>query len=127
MSLDGKVAWVTGGGSGIGLAGAVELARAGARVVISGREAPKLDAAIKDAERRGAPAGSISAEPLDVSDKVAVRRVADRIQAELKRVDILVNSAGVNFPKRFWTCRRPVFPPDRAPTFLPARLVAPVA
>ena len=103
MRLNGKVAWVTGGGSGIGLAGAVELAKAGARVVISGREAPKLIEAIKDAEKRGAPAGSISAEPLDVADRVAVARVAAKIQAELKRVDILVNSAGVNFPKRYWT------------------------
>ena len=103
MSLDGKVAWVTGGGSGIGLAGAVELAKDGARVVISGREAPKLAEAVKEAERRGAPRGSITAEPLDVSDKAAVKRVADKIQSELKRVDILVNSAGVNFPRRFWT------------------------
>ena len=103
MMLKGKVAWVTGGGSGIGLAGAVELAKAGARVVISGREVPKLAEAIKDAEKRGAPAGSISAEPLDVADRTAVTRVADKIQSELKRVDILVNSAGVNFPKRFWT------------------------
>ena len=38
-SLKGKVAWITGGGSGIGLAGALELARAGAHVVISGRTA----------------------------------------------------------------------------------------
>ena len=42
MSLQGKVAWITGGGSGIGLAGAVELARAGAKVVISGRSAATL-------------------------------------------------------------------------------------
>lgn len=103
MILKGKVAWVTGGGSGIGLAGAVELAKAGARVVISGREAPKLAAAIQDAQRRGAPAGSISAEPLDVADRTAVARVAVKIQSELQRVDILVNSAGVNFPKRYWT------------------------
>jgi len=102
MMLKGKVAWITGGGSGIGLAGAVELAQAGARVVISGREAPKLAAAIADAERRGAPAGSITAIPLDVSDNNAVKQVAAQIQDELKRVDILVNSAGVNFPKRFW-------------------------
>ena len=102
MSLAGKVAWVTGGGSGIGLAGAVELAKDGARVVISGREAAKLGDAVKDAERRGAQKGSVSAEPLDVSDKAAVERVANKIQGELKRVDILVNSAGVNFPKRFW-------------------------
>ena len=102
MILQGKVAWVTGGGSGIGLAGAVELAKAGARVVISGREAPKLADAIKDAERRGAPEGSITAEPLDVSNNGAVKRAAEKIQGQLKRVDILVNSAGVNFPKRFW-------------------------
>ena len=102
MSLKDKVAWITGGGSGIGLAGAVELAKAGCRVVISGRESAKLIEAIADATRRGAPAGSISAEPLDVADRVAVDRVATKIQAELGRIDILVNSAGINFPKRFW-------------------------
>ena len=103
MSLQGKVAWITGGGSGIGLAGAIELAKAGCRVVISGREADKLDAAVRDAQARGAPAGAISCAPLDVADKAAVRRVAARIEAEFSRVDILVNSAGVNFPRRFWT------------------------
>ena len=103
MSLAGKVAWITGGGSGIGLAGAVELAMAGARVVISGRDGAKLAEAVLDAARRGAPAGSVSVEPLDVADKAAVARVAGKIQAQLGRVDILVNSAGVNFPKRFWT------------------------
>ncbi len=103
MSLAGKVAWITGGGSGIGLAGAVELALAGARVVISGRDGAKLAEAVLDAARRGAPAGSVSAEPLDVADKLAVKRVAEKIQTALGRVDILVNSAGVNFPKRFWT------------------------
>ena len=103
MSLQGKVAWITGGGSGIGLAGAIELAQAGCRVVISGREVDKLDAAVRDAQARGAPAGAISSAPLDVADKAAVRRVAARIEAEFSRVDILVNSAGVNFPRRFWT------------------------
>ena len=68
MSLAGKVAWVTGGGSGIGLAGAAQLAAAGARVVISGRDGAKLADAVADAVRRGAPAGSVSAEQLDVSD-----------------------------------------------------------
>ena len=103
MSLQGKVAWITGGGSGIGLAGAIELAKAGCRVVISGRDADKLDAAVIDAQTRGAPAGAISSAPLDVADKAAVRRVAAQIEAEFSRVDILVNSAGVNFPRRFWT------------------------
>ncbi|RYF33677.1 MAG: SDR family NAD(P)-dependent oxidoreductase [Comamonadaceae bacterium] len=100
--LEGQIAWITGGGSGIGLAGAVELARAGCRVVISGRDAAKLDAAVTDAVARGAPAGSVTAMALDVSDRVAVDRVAAAIEAQHGAVDILVNSAGVNFPKRFW-------------------------
>jgi NAD(P)-dependent dehydrogenase (short-subunit alcohol dehydrogenase family) len=58
MSLSTKVAWITGGGSGIGLAGAIELAKAGCRVVISGRDEHKLDAALAQAEVRGAPTGS---------------------------------------------------------------------
>jgi len=102
MVLQGKVAWITGGGSGIGLAGAVELAKAGCRVVISGRDAPKLDAALAQAEQLGAPTGVISAAPLDVADAAAVGRVAAEIQAELGRVDILVNSAGLNVKKRAW-------------------------
>jgi len=102
-ALAGQVAWITGGGSGIGLAGAIELAKAGCRVVVSGRDAAKLDAAIAAAESRGAPPGSITAAPLDVADVVAVARVAGELHASHGRVDILVNSAGVNFAKRFWT------------------------
>jgi NAD(P)-dependent dehydrogenase (short-subunit alcohol dehydrogenase family) len=102
MTLSGKVAWVTGGGSGIGLAGATELARAGCRVVISGREAAKLDAAIEAATGLGAPAGAITALPLDVADAAAVAAAARAIEAQFGRVDILVNSAGINFPKRYW-------------------------
>ena len=102
MTLSGKVAWVTGGGSGIGLAGATELARAGCRVVICGREAAKLDAAIEAAQRLGAPAGAITALALDVADAAAVAAAARAIEAEFGRVDILVNSAGINFPKRYW-------------------------
>jgi NADP-dependent 3-hydroxy acid dehydrogenase YdfG len=102
MTLQGKVAWITGGGSGIGLAGAVELARAGCQVVISGRDAAKLDAAVRQAEAQGAPADSVSTAPLDVADGEAVTRVAQALQAQHGRVDILVNSAGINFRKRFW-------------------------
>jgi NADP-dependent 3-hydroxy acid dehydrogenase YdfG len=102
QALAGQVAWVTGGGSGIGLAGAIELAKAGCRVVVSGRDAAKLDAAIADAEARGAPSGSIGAAPLDVADAGAVKRVATAIQDRHGQVDILVNSAGINFAKRFW-------------------------
>jgi NAD(P)-dependent dehydrogenase (short-subunit alcohol dehydrogenase family) len=101
-SLDGKVAWITGGGSGIGLAGATELARAGCRVVISGRDQSKLDLAVASAVAQGVPQGRISAASLDVSDKEAVAATARAIAAELGGIDILVNSAGVNFPTRYW-------------------------
>jgi NAD(P)-dependent dehydrogenase (short-subunit alcohol dehydrogenase family) len=101
-ALAGQVAWITGGGSGIGLAGAVELARAGCRVVISGRDAGKLGDAVASAQARGAPHGAITAAPLDVADAAAVARVGAAIEAEHGRVDILVNNAGTNFAKRFW-------------------------
>jgi NADP-dependent 3-hydroxy acid dehydrogenase YdfG len=101
--LRGKVAWITGGGSGIGLAGAVELAHAGCHVVISGREADKLEAAIETAVAKGAAREAITALPLDVADKDAVAEVARAIEQRHGRVDVLVNSAGTNFPKRFWS------------------------
>jgi NAD(P)-dependent dehydrogenase (short-subunit alcohol dehydrogenase family) len=96
--MAGQVAWVTGGGSGIGLAGATELAKAGCKVIISGRDAAKLEAAAKLAGAHG----EVSAMPLDVGDRDAVKAAAETILARHGTVDVLVNSAGVNFPKRFW-------------------------
>jgi NADP-dependent 3-hydroxy acid dehydrogenase YdfG len=90
--LQGKVAWITGGGSGIGLAGGLELARAGAHVVISGRNPETL----AQAEKQMRAAGSVEAIPLDVASKDDVAKVA----AKIGRVDILVNSAGINSPRR---------------------------
>lgn len=91
-AVKGRIAWITGGGSGIGLAGGIELARAGAHVVITGRSA----ATLKEAEKQIKAAGSGEAIALDVSKKEEVAKVAARIG----RVDILVNSAGVNSPRR---------------------------
>jgi NADP-dependent 3-hydroxy acid dehydrogenase YdfG len=88
----GKTVWITGGGSGIGLAGGIELARAGAHVVISGRTADTL----KEAQKRIKAFGSCEALALDVGDRQAV---ADAVQ-RIGRVDILINSAGINDPKR---------------------------
>ena len=102
MSISGKVAWITGGGSGIGLAGAIELAKAGCRVVISGRSGDKLDAAIAEAVTKGAPSGKITQAELDVADRISVDRVAEAIETECGPIDILVNNAGINVPKRFW-------------------------
>lgn len=97
--LKGKVAWVTGGGSGIGQAGAVELARSGATVVVSGRRESALaetEALIRQA------GGSVEAQAVDITDREAVARAAAAILARHGRVDILVNCAGVNIPKRFF-------------------------
>ena len=90
---EGKVAWITGGGSGIGLAGAEELVKAGARVVISGRtektnrEAEKKLKALGRARRR-----SCSTSPTRRRSSAA----AADIEKRHGRIDILVTSAGTN-------------------------------
>ena len=94
--LKGKVAWITGGGSGIGLAGGTELARAGAHVVISGRSAETL----KKAENEVKAAGSAEAVSLDVADQKEVAKAAAALLKRHGRIDILINSAGINHPRR---------------------------
>ena len=90
--LSGKVAWITGGGSGIGLAGAIELQKAGAKIVLSGRTRATLEAAQKQ----------VKADVMvcDVGDKNEVASAAAEIHKRHGRVDILINSAGINLPKR---------------------------
>ena len=97
--LNHKIAWITGAGTGIGLAGAVALAQAGALVVMSGRREPVLAA---EADKIRAAGGRAEVEALDVADADAVAAVAARILARHGRIDILVNSAGLNTPNRFW-------------------------
>jgi NAD(P)-dependent dehydrogenase (short-subunit alcohol dehydrogenase family) len=87
-TLKDKVVWITGGGSGIGLAGAQALKGAGATVVISGRSEKTL-------KHPG-----LEAIALDVGDQKAVAKVAATILERHGRIDILVNSAGINHPKR---------------------------
>jgi NADP-dependent 3-hydroxy acid dehydrogenase YdfG len=100
MSKDGKrVAWVTGGGSGIGEAGAAALAADGWTVVVSGRRKDALDAVVG---KITAKAGKAEAIPLDVSIAADVEGAADQIVSRHGRIDLLVNSAGINVPKRRW-------------------------
>lgn len=94
-----RVAWITGGGSGIGLAGAQELAKDGWTVVISGRRKDVLDEAVASITRDG---GAVEAIPLDVSSATDAEKVAKEIVAKHGRIDLLVNSAGINVPKRSW-------------------------
>ena len=94
--LDGKVAWVTGAGSGIGEAAAIALAEEGARVVLTGRTQGKLDSV---ARRIGAAA---SVEAGDMTRASQVHAIADRIKAKFGRLDILLANAGVNILHRSW-------------------------
>jgi NADP-dependent 3-hydroxy acid dehydrogenase YdfG len=98
-SLEGKTAWITGAGTGIGLAGAQALAQAGATVVMSGRRGDVLERESAAIRKAG---GKATVEILDVSDADAVQRVAQSILARHGKVDVLVNSAGLNNPQRFW-------------------------
>ena len=90
--LRGKVAWITGGGSGIGLAGARALLEAGARVVVSGRTARTNESALGELRK----IGEAEATLLDVSDQQAVVKTAADIEKRHGRIDILVTSAGTN-------------------------------
>lgn len=99
QTLEGKIAWITGAGSGIGLAGAQALAAAGATVVLSGRRGDLVE---KEAAAIVAAGGKAEAIALDVSDAEAVQAAARDILARHGTVDILVNSAGLNVPNRSW-------------------------
>src|SRR5690349_19246461 len=89
----GGVAVVTGGGSGIGAAGANPRAGDGWTVEIAGRRRGALDA-VADAAGRN---GSVDAIPVDVTDEDSVRRLFDATVERYGRVDLLFNNAGV-FP-----------------------------
>ena len=99
MQLTGKVAWVTGAGSGIGEAAAMALAREGAAVVLSGRTAEKLEAV---AGRVRAGGGTALVAAADVTEPVAVEAVGRVIAKEFGRLDILVSNAGLNVRDRSW-------------------------
>ena len=86
--LQGKVALVSGGASGIGLASARRLAEEGAEVVLA-------DLNREGAERAAAEIQGAAAELLDVTSDADWQRVADAVAARHGRVDILVNSAGI--------------------------------
>ncbi len=94
--LTGKVAWITGAGTGIGEGAAIALAEAGMQVILSGRRLEKLESVA------AACAGNTRIEVLDVADKDAVVAVAERIVAEYGRIDVLVASAGINVKDRNW-------------------------
>jgi NAD(P)-dependent dehydrogenase (short-subunit alcohol dehydrogenase family) len=98
-SIQGEVAWVTGGGTGIGQAGSARLAAAGAKIVITGRRRQPLDETAAMIRDKG---GEAIVAPADMSKRDEVEAVAKRIANECGRCDILVNSAGINVRNRKW-------------------------
>ena len=93
--FEGRVAWVTGGGSGIGRCCAHELAALGATVVVSGRTAARLDAVVAEIVADG---GRAEALPFDIRDEDAVKAAVATVVSRHGRIDALVNNAGGQFP-----------------------------
>jgi gluconate 5-dehydrogenase len=93
FSLDGRVALVTGGSSGIGRAIAGALAHAGARIVVLARQPGPLNDTVRELRAAGRSAVAVRA---DLGDREALARAADEAAAEFGEPDILVNSAAVN-------------------------------
>ena len=96
FDLEGRVALVTGGNGGIGLAMARGLAQAGAAIVVAARNAEKNRRAVEELAGLGVPAEAIEA---DLSEAEAVRGVVAEAERRLGRLDILVANAGTNIRK----------------------------
>jgi NAD(P)-dependent dehydrogenase (short-subunit alcohol dehydrogenase family) len=91
MASNGKVALVTGGGSGIGKASALALAREGFAVVVAGRRPEPLNAVVGEIEKMQ---GKALGVPTDVSDPASVEALFAKAKATFGRLDVLFNNAG---------------------------------
>lgn len=97
FDLKGRAALVTGGNGGIGLGFARGLAKAGASVMVAGRNAAKNAAAVAELKALGATADSVE---VDVTDEASIRAMVATTAERLGRLDILVNNAGTNIRNR---------------------------
>ena len=95
--FQGRVAIVTGGGSGMGRCTAHELASLGARVALIGRKPEKLDAVSNEIAQAG---GEAKGYPCDIREEERVRETVAAILGDFGRVDALVNNAGGQFAAR---------------------------
>ena len=97
FDLSGRVAVVTGGNGGIGLGMALGMAKAGATIVVAGRDAAKSEQAVKQIQQAGAKASAIAVDVLKEDSCRAL--IADTMKA-YGRLDILVNNAGMSIRKQ---------------------------
>ncbi|MDX1435085.1 MAG: SDR family oxidoreductase [Gammaproteobacteria bacterium] len=95
MTNPGKVAIVTGAGTGVGRAAALALLRAGYRVVLAGRRPEPLENVKKEAGANGTNALCV---PTDVADPASVKALFAKAKSTFGRLDVLFNNAGVNAP-----------------------------
>jgi gluconate 5-dehydrogenase len=106
FDLSGRRALITGSTRGIGLALAGGLGRAGASIVLNGRDAATLDLAVTQLRATGV---TVTGSAFDVTDHDAVATAVDAIEAEQGPIDILINNAGMqhrtpleDFPAEVW-------------------------
>lgn len=95
--FDGKVAWITGGGSGIGRALALELGRRGAVVAVSGRRRGRLDEVVAALEASGAEGLAV---PADVTDEKSLEAAMRAVIERFGRLDLAVANAGFSVSGR---------------------------
>jgi NAD(P)-dependent dehydrogenase (short-subunit alcohol dehydrogenase family) len=98
-SMDGRTVVITGGNSGIGKAAAVELARAGARVVITARNEQRGESAVGDI-RAASGSSQVELSVFDLADLSSVRAGAADLLARCPRIDVLCNNAGLILSER---------------------------
>ncbi|NDY96839.1 SDR family NAD(P)-dependent oxidoreductase [Wenzhouxiangella limi] len=98
MQFKDQVVWITGASSGLGWAMALEFARLGATLVLTARREKMLEQLVAHIEAAG---GRAVAMACDVTDDASLRATADRIAAELGRLDVAVANAGFSVSGRF--------------------------
>lgn len=91
--VDGKVAFVTGGNSGIGRTMALTLAEMGARVVVLARNAGRIDETVRDIETLGTKSAGVD---VDLADRASLAAGLSQASGHFGAPDILVNAAGIN-------------------------------